>query len=1449
MGRLSHIFWRGVRFLTFGVYWALTRLLLTTIFLFCLVFFVLNARPFPTALSELLKSALPGTLTFGGLQVSPIPWRVVLMDVHIATPDGTEVVRADSIRVAMDLRPLVSFVLGDSNDRLDLRFRSIDMRGYWASLVFDDQGQFKFLDAFVFVPDPHPAPATGKGLDVRLAFSQIRGQDGSVFLGFPEWDIDLDGVSVDVSLRVDSNGVVVKAPDVTFANGLGRIHAAPDLQVLPRQITMGPGQVRGFTFDTDYIEFVSVRIPAVGLDLAASGRLTFTPDLPLSYDGAASITFPAGSALLGTVSSGLTCGPLTLHVQGFGDYTNPRFRLIAASPKLTLGGITLSHLELGVSGARALDGAYVLSDIALAADSPFGQVRLADGEVLPFGPAKGDGAMEATAKLKLADVDIEPLLQHFEVASLPRLVPMPKLLQGEVDVAARIGGAGQASRIRITSSLAGALKPGSVMAGRDLSLRLAASATVISDWAHPVVAIENLSARSGEDQIHLSGTVDLHQQTLALLGHVDKDLGSLMSALGSTGRGLAHVSDIRVSGSPSNPTVTAHLQAEQAAVMDWEVQTLAGEVGFQDGGIRATNIQLATSWGNVAVAGLTLPLTGARGPASHLVIDKIVANGLDLSKVPMLTSLGLRGKANLAVKRVSFSTTNPMPSLSGEGMIEVPALTVAGKTFRQVDIAWFADRGQIRLPRARLDLAGGGQIEASGLMDLVSTKLDASLTVTNVPLATLAGMKPDDLQGTISLSARADGTLSDPGLTAHADLADVAYSGIRATALSLDVDRRPGGNLTVASDPFLPKMSLNPESGLTWKDGAFTGLVLMIDINRLTPQDLLPAMKWRDFSAQLTGNVVMGLSFGPSGTLSLALTAPPGGLIMTFMNRAKTLINEDRTVIAVQPDGSMTVQGLALNDGDRSFTLCGHIMDPSGATRLAAWGDIGMYWLRVLKDVVSSADGYLHVGGRGGPAVSLPVECPANPASADGPMIVTGDIVPPIMAGMPSLSRPVLSGALSFGEIDVTLRKYPDPIHLDAGGRIEIIPTDNQQMRIDIPQAQRLKGTLGEGVFSLFGQASMVGFLPDTGELALSGTGLRFTSPGQFYVVANPELKLTFAQLSATGAEKLTLAGRIAVIEGSYHQNFDVVRKAFSGVTGGRVAERSSPSVTETIPMLNRLALDLAVTGSRFGVRTQLPFGSTDMDIGLDLAVKGTLGNLELWNRVEVVPGGKVTYNVVRREFEVTRGTIDFAGDPAQPILDVTARTKINYRGAGGSQTSASSRFDPEASDSGFDSDMVVVTLKVSGRFPNVDFSLSSTAKDLDQTDLQYLVLTGMTRQDAAGAGSGSALNLDIGLLTDDMANLVSKLLLSPFVDAVRFGVSASGGINAQVLAHMGSRLKFETQVMQESGGSRYTAGFQVRLTERLSLEGRLRAVEQSIDPSEEGRRYETKLRYRIPLD
>ena len=216
----------------------------------------------------------------------------------------------------------------------------------------------------------------------------------------------------------------------------------------------------------------------------------------------------------------------------------------------------------------------------------------------------------------------------------------------------------------------------------------------------------------------------------------------------------------------------------------------------------------------------------------------------------------------------------------------------------------------------------------------------------------------------------------------------------------------------------------------------------------------------------------------------------------------------------------------------------------------------------------------------------------------------------------------------------------------------------------------------------------------------------------------------------------------------------------------------------------------------------------------------------------------------------MVRGTVDFDGPGGRPRVDLIARTNIRILNATTQNTAVASRFDPDAPMSGSMDQGIIVSLKVTGRYPDLDISLSSPSSAYSQSDLQYLVLTGSMPQGGSGGSTGQAFSL--GLLTDATTH-VSQLLLGSLVDAINLGVGPSGGVNVDVSAHLGTRLNFETQVQQTSGAGQawYTAGFHVRLTDRLSLEGRVLSGDQttfnqSLDP---GNKYETKLRFKIPIE
>ncbi len=1440
---------RFLRAVAVGLYMAVTRAILVVAVLVPSVYFVLNSSPFPGQLTRFLRTVLPGTIEIGTLQIAPVPWKVDLLDVRIRAPDGESIIAVGTLRVTVDLMPLLRWVAGEDPD-IVVHLPEVRLYDYEAMIDFDANTHLKLVDAFSAPKDPNAPPkppSTGPKQAVRLVFDRVVGERGSCRVSFPEWDVRVEDIALEARFELEtapSTHVKVTSTRVSWAQGIGHIRAVPQASIIPREVALGVGVVDGFIYDWDRISYRHATFAFPGMDLdTRDGFLAWSENL--RYEGEAELEFADGSPLIQTASGGLVKGPLRMEVDGRGDFFDPRFTLTVDSPGAALSGVDLGRVDVALTGGREETGRYAFQGIRFVTDSARGKVKLDGGVFYPFGSADGI-ATDATFALETEGLSVSTLLKDLGVAPLAPLVPLPRSVSGRLQVRAEVASwATGIASAHVSGSVEGLLSPGTMLSGSDVSVTLDASANVTGDFTRPSIRVGALEARSGSDVVRARGTVDLDRGELDLSGSVDKDLKPLLPLLGLRGGGRATLSDVRVRGPFGSPTASASATVNGLAVDPWEVDHATARVAWKDGSIVATLLDAATPYGALTLAGAAVrfldPRSGRRLPSVHLSIRQASAPAVDLARLPPLKDGAVKGKASLAVDRLDLDLGNPLRTLDGEVRATATRMVVAGRPLIDVNVAATANQGVLTLSAVQASLRAGGTARVTGTLDLPAGRFDAAVDGKGLSLAVLAGMAKDGaLKGTVDVHATASGPLLDPKVDAHVDATGVAYSDQRFGDLSIDAARESGGDLLLSSDRFLPRMHLNEASGLTWGDGRFTGLVLMIDLNRVTPQDVLPSVKTRDLWGQLTGNVQVRMGFGPGGTLEAALTSPPDGLRLGFFDREVMLKNVDKLVVAVLRDGSVSVSGLALDDGRGVLRACGTALDPNGKMRLWVQGPVGAYWLRQFGSVFSVSDGYVRLSGTtGAPAGEAPVGCEPYSTGGDGPLVISG-----------TFSRPLADGEIRIKGLELGIRNFGDILQVQEGGRV-LLSSSEGRLRASIPQDGWIRGTLGEGAFTLHGAAAFDGLVPAEGEIVLDGAGLRYVSPGEYFLVGNPSVTAQFEGLGTPGQSRMRIAGRVAITEGSYHKNFGIVGRAFSGFSGTRVAERQGRSLEDVAPWLADADLDLAVTGPRFGVRSKLDVGSTDFDIAMDLRVKGKVKAPELWNRVEILPGGTVTYEVVRRVFEVVRGTVDFDGPPTQPLVDMTARTFIQIQGAAAQTTAVASRFDPDAPMSGALDQGIQVSLKVAGRYPDLDISLASNSKAYNQNDLQYLVLTGSLPQGGVAGSADQVFN--VGLLTEEVTGVVTRLLLGSLVDAINLGVSSTGGVNVDVIAHLGSRLRFETQVQQTTGtGSAwYTAGFHVRLTDYLSLEGRVLSVSQgafdkSLDP---GNKYETKLRFRVPIE
>ncbi len=152
--------------------------------------------------------------------------------------------------------------------------------------------------------------------------------------------------------------------------------------------------------------------------------------------------------------------------------------------------------------------------------------------------------------------------------------------------------------------------------------------------------------------------------------------------------------------------------------------------------------------------------------------------------------------------------------------------------------------------------------------------------------------------------------------------------------------------------------------------------------------------------------------------------------------------------------------------------------------------------------------------------------------------------------------------------------------------------------------------------------------------------------------------------------------------------------------------------------------------------------------------------------------------------------------------------------------------------------------LRFRGRYPVLKIEFDSDRPEFDAADVQSLIFTGQP----AGAGSGNTLqDASVNIVTEDLLGTFSDLLLAPFLSDIevktRIGRTAVG---IDVFARLGKMLRLRTQVTQQGVDTNYDTGFEVKFTDRVFLEGKLKVRQQEQDRTET---YEAKIKYRIPLD
>ncbi len=840
---------------------------------------------------------------------------------------------------------------------------------------------------------------------------------------------------------------------------------------------------------------------------------------------------------------------------------------------------------------------------------------------------------------------------------------------------------------------------------------------------------------------------------------------------------------------------------------------------------------------------------------------------------------------------VPLRATRPWRDLRGSLSGSMSDVSLFGERVERVSVAVDATDRRFTLRELELRASGGAILKASGTYLPGPDRLDLTANATGLTLPQLQRLATGEsggVEGIIGVTLAVSGVRTDPKVLATVTASDVVVGKVVLGDAQLDLEREPGDRrVSVRSPSFFPTLSLEKgtvvigDSGLP-KLASFTIGLEELDLKALAGKSLSALTSARlargtvnvslsassdvvkqeasdgEPEVEASGEKALAAGNSPPPTnarrsaerspLHVTIDVPNGGLILGL--DATTRI-ENRGALSARYDGSVVeLERAVLAIGQYALAACGTLNVGSGTVLLDVAGSLELSTLPGLRRSLTGSRGRLvtHTAdpsGRGGP---FDDSCLLLPLQLDGAAAL-GSPSGYIRIGN-TFSAPTVNGAIRLEGIAVRPRGLGRELAIDKG-TLRIASTSPDAISLRIDESAPFEGNIDEGSFTLDGSASLpvlperrklAHWLPSSGSVTVRGQDIGYLVPKEYRLVLDPDLTLRFDDLyQPTDSERkrwslrrppsaaLRLGGLVIVAEGEYFRTFAVLAKSIGQAFGPRTVDAASKDIGKLLPLVDAMRLDVVVKANNFLVDADFGVGSASLDSRFDLRLGGTFQAPTVNGNVEVVDG-TIVYNVFRREFEVTEGSLEFDGSASRPVLRVRAETNIEVR--------KTNRFR-EVED--FEDYSIAVEVK--GRIP--DYELAFTSKpSLPEVDIQYLILLGRTKQQIAdeGAAGGS-----LEVVSADLTSLVASLVQAPFVDELTVEPTLGGGGRVEAVLKLGRGIRFGLVGRQDTAGNRsYDARYRHRILDRLLLEAARRSASETTGERD---RYEVQLEYTIPLE
>jgi hypothetical protein len=998
------------------------------------------------------------------------------------------------------------------------------------------------------------------------------------------------------------------------------------------------------------------------------------------------------------------------------------------------------------------------------------------------------------------------------------------------------------------------------------------------------------------EYVRADGHLDLtgDKTRLLLAAHVPK-LERMLAPLGLDGyAGRIELERTAVDGSLRAPTVMGELRLYDVITPWVKVPRAKTVVLFERGVLQLQGMHADTSLGRIAgeVEAALLGRTFQDKPARRTVkLRKMSLDRLDLGSVlPSFGVPGIKGLVSLQQGAIELDLDRPLDGLHVQGRLMARGVEAYGEKIplAVAKLGMHGRRVAVDGLCVRLDAADAQHCDAqkealradtnaltgAGDVDLQSLQWRAQVRMPVLPFDTWYAVRKLEmpLRGAIGGKMDATGDLRDFKLDAALDLAGLGWDKIELGDAKVQLAKARGGPLDLRAAPFFPRFKL-----LAGSQVAFQGLqptvakLLVATVGSIDPAELMGAEcagKWlgQDCAAgasiktDLRTETVLDLRPGHVPYEVLA-TMRPGGFQADFGGGLPPLQNVARIEVAAKA-GIVTWNGAQFDLGRDQLELCGEYRYGQTHEVLAfATGTLDLQPIQRLyglQKVLSALDLRLTVLPHPDVAQDPRADCLQSFGAKRAALRVEG-----------RFDDLRVTGSVRTEQGRIAMRRLPD-LQVAEGGRMDF-ESRGSKLKVTIPRTAQLAAAMEDGKAWLWGEVELVALQPERADVHFDGLDLPVPGVRDLSAVVSPALRFVGKALSDPVERDMRLEGSLEVNEANFKS--DKV-EAFLGGVKGREIEASSKPLSETMPALCDLKLDLVTRGRNVDLALKLGVARTEMLSEFDLRIGGTPCDPKIRDRVRLVPGADsvVVLAVNNATFEVERGTLDFTGDPARPYVDLQLRADIKTQTSAAAGRLTGLGRDLSTDTVGDTSQKVGVRVRVEGYLTgdtrNLKVHFESDAGD-SEADVQSLILTGRRRSEAGTAGGGIQTDLLVGEIAKAGASRVAtfvqvlgevvpfmpKIRLDQLLDDVHPYYDTANGLVIEASKKLGRVASVGARVVGlERDTTSYTANFQFRFLDNLSFAGLLKrtAALPGAGQKSAGQQsdvFEGKLRWKVPLD